>query len=174
MYEVTSDETLAQGDILLDFPLLVLQPPFDPETVATSPNVTTEVYDIIVLSQTCDLTEGKLDSVLVCPLFDVEEIILAIVNADSNKARESAKKQLEQGSVVSLYLIPSCEITEYESPCRVASFRQVAATPLLQVETHAKATSPRMRLLPPYREHLAQAFGRFVMRVGLPVPVRIA
>jgi hypothetical protein len=30
---------------------------------------------------------------------------------------------------------------------------------------------PRLRLLPPYREHLSQAFARFFMRVGLPQPV---
>jgi hypothetical protein len=28
-----------------------------------------------------------------------------------------------------------------------------------------------VRLLPPYREHLAQAFARFFIRVGLPVDV---
>ena len=29
----------------------------------------------------------------------------------------------------------------------------------------------RLRLNPPYREHLAQAFARFFMRVGLPVDI---
>ncbi len=29
----------------------------------------------------------------------------------------------------------------------------------------------RLRLLPPYREHLAQGFARFFMRVGLPVDI---
>jgi len=29
----------------------------------------------------------------------------------------------------------------------------------------------RFRLLPPYREHLSQAFARFFMRVGLPIPI---
>jgi hypothetical protein len=28
-----------------------------------------------------------------------------------------------------------------------------------------------LRLCPPYREHLAQAFARFFMRVGLPIPI---
>ena len=27
----------------------------------------------------------------------------------------------------------------------------------------------RLRLLPPYREHLSQSFARFFMRVGLPI-----
>ena len=29
----------------------------------------------------------------------------------------------------------------------------------------------RLRLLPPYREHLSQAFARYFMRVGLPVDI---
>jgi hypothetical protein len=29
----------------------------------------------------------------------------------------------------------------------------------------------RLRLLPPYREHLSQSFARFFMRVGLPVDI---
>lgn len=31
----------------------------------------------------------------------------------------------------------------------------------------------RPRLLPPYREHLSQAFARYFMRVGLPDPVDV-
>lgn len=30
----------------------------------------------------------------------------------------------------------------------------------------------RLRLRPPYREHLSQAFARFFMRVGLPTGVK--
>ena len=35
----------------------------------------------------------------------------------------------------------------------------------------AGSQGPRLRLNPPYREHLAQAFARFFMRVGLPVDI---
>jgi len=34
-----------------------------------------------------------------------------------------------------------------------------------------KKKDKRLRLLPPYREHLSQAFARFFMRVGLPVDI---
>ena len=33
--------------------------------------------------------------------------------------------------------------------------------------------SDRIRVLPPYREHLSQAFARFFMRVGLPQDIKI-
>jgi hypothetical protein len=35
----------------------------------------------------------------------------------------------------------------------------------------AERQGQRSRLNPPYREHLAQAFARFFMRVGLPVDI---
>jgi hypothetical protein len=35
----------------------------------------------------------------------------------------------------------------------------------------AARAAARPRLLSPYREHLSQAFARYFMRVGLPVPV---
>ncbi len=38
----------------------------------------------------------------------------------------------------------------------------------------AARNEPRLRLLPPYREHLSQAFARFFMRVVLPVEVATA
>ncbi|MBD5492017.1 MAG: hypothetical protein HDR16_07880 [Lachnospiraceae bacterium] len=31
----------------------------------------------------------------------------------------------------------------------------------------------RLRLCPPYREHLSQAFARYFMRVGLPVNIHL-
>jgi hypothetical protein len=35
----------------------------------------------------------------------------------------------------------------------------------------SKRNGKRLRLLPPYREHLSQAFARFFMRIGLPVHI---
>ena len=34
-----------------------------------------------------------------------------------------------------------------------------------------RKSTRRLRLLPPYREHLSQGFARFFMRVGLPVEI---
>ena len=35
----------------------------------------------------------------------------------------------------------------------------------------ARRLGNRLRLCPPYREHLAQSFARFFMRVGLPIDI---
>jgi hypothetical protein len=50
----------------------------------------------------------------------------------------------------------------------VVDFHEVHTAPLNQVRAFAKSAGKRLRLRPPYREHLAQAFARFFMRVGLP------
>jgi len=55
---------------------------------------------------------------------------------------------------------------------RIVDFHDVYTIPLAFLE--AILTQRRrswLRLMPPYREHLSQAFARFFMRVGLPVPV---
>lgn len=39
------------------------------------------------------------------------------------------------------------------------------------IANHLAQQNSRLRLLPPYREHLAQAFARSFMRVGLPIDI---
>ncbi|MGC8781222.1 MAG: type II toxin-antitoxin system Phd/YefM family antitoxin [Anaerolineae bacterium] len=50
-----------------------------------------------------------------------------------------------------------------EDELAVASFRQVFSLPLTYVQLQIRRQRPRLRLLPPYREHLAQAFARFIL-----------
>ena len=55
---------------------------------------------------------------------------------------------------------------------RVVDFRAIYTVPRDFLERLLKERrKPRLRLLPPYREHLSQAFARFFMRVGLPAPL---
>jgi hypothetical protein len=55
---------------------------------------------------------------------------------------------------------------------RVVDFHEVFTLPRPVLESLLRARGRvRPQLLPPYREHLSQAFARFFMRVGLPTPV---
>ena len=69
------------------------------------------------------------------------------------------------------HLLNRCELPGYETDFLVCEFRSLFAVNISTLKSLAAAQSPRLRLLPPYREHLAQAFARFFMRVGLPVDV---
>jgi hypothetical protein len=55
----------------------------------------------------------------------------------------------------------------------LVDFHEILSLPRVFLEIWTMRTMiPRLRLLPPYREHLSQAFARYFMRVGLPTNIR--
>jgi len=64
-----------------------------------------------------------------------------------------------------------CELEGFEADFQVVDFRNVYGVPLDFLVDLSRRREKRLRLLPPYREHLSQAFARFFMRVGLPVDI---
>ena len=57
---------------------------------------------------------------------------------------------------------------------RVVDFHEVFTLPRTFLESWLQQSgNQRLRLRPPYREHLSQAFARFFMRVGLPQPITL-
>jgi hypothetical protein len=67
-----------------------------------------------------------------------------------------------------LWYLAECDWVE--PGIRVVDFRSLFTLPLSFLREQAKSAK-RVRLFPPYREHLSQAFARFFMRVGLPVDI---
>jgi hypothetical protein len=64
-----------------------------------------------------------------------------------------------------------CDLPGFARDLRIVDFRRVYSLPLAFVRQRVAMAGDRLRLLPPYREHLSQAFARFFMRVGLPVDI---
>ncbi|MHB1424077.1 MAG: hypothetical protein ACYC3I_12945 [Gemmataceae bacterium] len=58
-------------------------------------------------------------------------------------------------------------------PWSVVDFHRLFTLPKMFVSRFAANVGPRLRLRSPYREHLAQAFARYFMRVGLPHDARV-
>jgi hypothetical protein len=55
---------------------------------------------------------------------------------------------------------------------RVVDFHDIYSLPKIFLESFLRERKKlRIRLSPPYREHLSQSFARFFMRVGLPTPI---
>ena len=124
-------------------------------------------YDVIVMSQSCDLMEKKINIVLVCPIWS-----LAGFGEQSPYFRRSeGKEALRRGNVPGYHLLNKCTVNGFEADYRVVDFRTVFGVPFDTIIGLAKARNVRLRLLPPYREHLSQAFARFFMRVGLPADI---
>jgi hypothetical protein len=94
-----------------------------------------------------------------------------ICRADNYFKSTEGKEQLRKGNLPGYHLLNRCEIEDFETDCLVADFRTVYSVSVPFLREYAATKGKRRRLLPPYREHLSQAFARFFMRVGLPVDI---
>lgn len=177
-YSVVEDDSLRQGDFFFGLPAYVPKYPdelahaLDPEVATDLEDEPIEVdiglerYNVIVLSQSCDLLNRKNLplSVLVCPVFGLEDSKEHIKSLADKKVLE----EVRQGKMPGAHMLASCVLDPFPLDIQIAIFHQVFTIPFSYIKIAARMQQPRLRLLPPYREHLAQAFARFVMRVGLP------
>ena len=118
------------------------------------------------MSQSCDLLAEKIDLVSVCPIFTLTE--LGENSADYRQSK--MKENLRKGWIVGHHLLNKCNINGKEDYL-VVDFKNIYGIPLGFLKNLVSSRNNRIRLLPPYREHLSQAFARFFMRVGLPVDI---
>jgi len=158
-----SDEPLNQGDLLDSCP--IIEPPSDMKLGPAS--VKAVEYDVAVMSQSCDLVQNNLDLVLVCPLHSFQEI----AEKNENYGAAKYKEQLRRGNLPGYHLLDRCELDGFSRDFLVVDFRNVYSIHVQRLRKLAEMQGKRLRLLPPYREHLSQAFARFFMRVGLPVDI---
>jgi hypothetical protein len=76
------------------------------------------------------------------------------------------------GHVWNLSMLNREDGAGYAAGLRLVDFHEVFSLPRDFLESWLKKEGqPRLRLCPPYREHLSQAFARFFMRVGLPTDI---
>ncbi len=160
---VNGKEPLLQGDFINSCPVVI------PPATIESAKVPAEVieYDVAILSQSCDLEQRKIDLVLVCPVWSLSEF----ENRSTFFKGKSGKEALRLGNVPGYHLLNKCEINGFERDYLVVDFRSVYSVPFDFILALARKRERGLRLLPPYREHLSQAFARFFMRVGLPVDI---
>ena len=123
-----------------------------------------EVFDLIVLTQACDLAHSKTEYVVCCPVFDQIHVDVEF-SEQSPKYIASLKEKIRQGLIPGYAMIAAHQ-GEFSRPVSVVDFRKVFGMPKSFLCLQARA--PHLRLLPPYREHVSQSFARFFMRVGLP------
>jgi hypothetical protein len=165
-YEVVNGASLQQGDFFYKCPVVV------PVANPIERNVDVKVIesDVVIMSQSCDLERGKVEIVLVCPF-----IALSEARKHNSQHFSSAKwlKGVRQGKEPGYHLLNEITLQGHEQEPVIVDFRNVYGVPFEYFQTLLEDSVPRIRLLPPYKEHLSQAFARFFMRVGLPVPVNI-
>jgi len=166
-YEIVeSYESVLQGDLLLSCPVFVPAPGAILKEDETLPFEIVE-YDVIVMSQSCDLIQKKIDLVLVCPIWPLSEMEK---QKDFFKKPEG-KETLRHGNMPGYHLLNKCEIEGANRDYMVVDFRHSYSLPFMFINGISRKQDKRLRLLPPYREHLSQAYARFFMRVGLPIDI---
>ena len=167
-YVVEGDE-LHQGDVLLDCPILRL-----PRGITATPGsrpVLIERQNAIILTQSCDLTiraDGRClaEDVILSPFYQKFEL-----NSDPTYSRDTAWEEARKGRHQGYHVLNQSEIEDHQLDFAIVDMRRAFSLSVDWVRQHAQSLGPRLRLLPPYREHLSQAFARFFMRVGLPTDI---
>jgi hypothetical protein len=157
----THDTALRQGDHLPG----CLVPVFGPDLAAAGTHeVTADEYDLIVLTQSCDLEQGNVRLVAACPIYAIADFE-AVNPAFAKKGRWN---EVLKGRIEGLHLLASPANPENNREALVVDFREIYSLPLSYLVGRTAQPGQRWRLRSPYLEHFSQAFARFFMRVGLP------
>jgi len=157
-YGMVEQEDLQQGDLLFNCP-------FDQVDETGQPR--RKDFDVAVVSQSCDLLNGKLEMVQVCPFWELDTLTKKVEYFRGKRGKE----ELRRGNLPGYHLLNRCDLPEKQTDFLVVDFRMQFAVKQAHLKAISSVQKPRIRLLPPYREHLAQALARFYMRVGLPVDI---
>jgi hypothetical protein len=182
---VDAGDRLSQGDIILNCPVIV----WSPEAIQLKAGQENEVLqssimaiqvDVVVMTQACDLENNKVDNVILCPhksldeyKKDWEEAMQESGQNPTSKAWGRFCEDIKNGYSWNLGMLNEGGDGELKLTHRVVDFHDVYTVPRTFLESLLQNRgNQRLRLRPPYREHLSQAFARFFMRVGLPVGVQ--
>jgi len=164
---VQSSDELEQGDLLFGCPVVSYAPeigfPIPKETIPA----VKAIFDVVVMSQSCDLVNEKISDVMLCPHWELAR------ETEANPALKKAQEAIRKGQLYRNLLLAESEIQERLMNVRIVDFGRIFCLPKQFVKQVAASQMPRLRLLPPYREHLSQSFARFFMRVGLPKDVSL-
>jgi hypothetical protein len=158
-------EQLEQGDYLTRCWIPVIGADFDPSSV--EPVISFGKRNLIIVSQSCDLANDKIQLAALCPIADLA--IWEQLNPDY--AKRGFWESVRQGRREGLHMLSAFADSDDGRNSLVVDFRQIFSLPVPYLRKHASILSPRWRLQSPYREHFSQAFARFFMRVGLPTAI---
>ncbi|MFH1051836.1 MAG: hypothetical protein V1779_13020 [bacterium] len=164
VYDIVDENNLQQGDLIKSCPIIIPPNNYSPNEKY---DVDTAEYDVVVMSQSCDLKQDKIDIILVCPYYPFN-----FLEEQSEYYRSlRGKEELRKGLIPGYHLLHPCDEKGFETNLLFVDFRNIFGVHKNFLKEHVKKINKRIRLLPPYREHLSQAFARYFMRVGLPIDI---
>lgn len=145
------ETALRQGDYLPQ----CLVPVFGPDLAAAGTHeVTASEYDLIVVTQSCDLGQGKVRLVAGCPVYPVTDFE-AVNPAFAKKGRWN---EVLKGRIEGLHRLASPANPANSRDALVVDFREIYNLPFDYLLGRASQLGARWRLRSPYLEHFSQAF----------------
>lgn len=181
-YKKKDDEPLTQGDIILQ----LFVPDVQPSSEFPYFESISYPEDVIILTQACDLENKKVEMVTLGRVVLLREVVENyfqkqcemngkeyIFEEIKPSSIEKYVNKIRSGSFLDLYLLNKYSDDEVDFPYRVVYLKETFKMPLSSLELAVKnSEAPILRLLPPYREHLAHNFSFNYSRIGLPVDVK--
>jgi len=169
--EINNSNEIVRGDIIpkcySSFPDESIYSSIISENPEIEPEFNLLENDLIVLSQSCDIKNEKIDSIVTCPIWELIELCRKNDYYNSTKGKEN----LRQGKEPAYHLLNKYSSNNINLPYSIVDFHRIYSLPKHFITKIAEKHTTRLRLLPPYREHLSQAFARYFMRVGLPLDI---
>jgi len=161
-YGIVVGSELQQGDFIFDLEVPVVR-----ETKQDEPLVEMQTFDTIILTQSCDIQKKAVEHVVLCPVWDIK--VAAKINPQFDT--KGGLERLRKRQVVAFHMLSQCDLLGHQWDYMVVQFERIIVMPkdtILQLITSQRQ---HLRLLPPYREEMAQRFGMFFARVGLPIEI---
>lgn len=116
---VNGKEDLMQGDFIKECPVVM-----PPSEISDELDVEIIKYDVVIMSQSYDLVQRKLDLVLVCPVWPLSEF----ENRSDFFRSRRGKEALRQGNVPGYHILNKSDIKGFEEYL-VVDFRSVYSVP---------------------------------------------
>jgi hypothetical protein len=118
---------------------------------------------VLVLTQTCDLVQGKTSAVTIAVVHEAQLIV------DKGLLKPAdVRGPVRAARVYGWYFLPASSDLGLNE--MIVDLRQLHTVRLDLLTTLSRQGKRRARLLSPYREHLAKHFADTYSRIGLPEP----
>lgn len=170
---IESSNEITQGDILKNCPVPILSSVENLQT-GESIDAKIEVIDGIILTQACDIENKKVDNIVLCSITSKEEFEKTRLDSGFGRSRiKSDINSIIAGRQNAYHIINNFKSDDFSQDYYIINFKDIFSIPVELAQKIASENGKRLRLCPPYREHLSQAFARYFMRVGLPINISI-
>jgi len=156
-YEIVNTVDILQGDFIENCPNFLISPTWEPDS---EEEVLVKIYKAVVLTNSCDIVNEKIDNILVAPVEDIK--VFAGKNPEVNI------RQIIQNKIYRYCHLPPCLLNSHKSDGFIVDFSKAFSVPREYFKSLVASQRNRLRVRPPYREHLSHRFGESISRVALP------